>query len=601
MKKMKNKPGDIQSTIMVAFSVISTLIMVCMGVMVYWRFSSITQQNIVDNNRKIMDQTVDSIENYLVNMRQVSDAAYYDVIKENDILEQNDSIHKGLNLLYEANKENLRSIAIYNGYGSLMAAEPVVAQKEEPDVTRQGWFMQAKIRMENIHFSTPHVQNLFDDGTCRYYWVISSSRVVELTNGTDTQLGVLLVDMDYSGISRMMERINMSGKGQYFYLCDGEGNIIYHPHQARIDNGMDTESSVKAASSKEKIYDEYLEKNHRKVMVGAISYTGWRLVCVMPYEIFTNKMADVKQFVLLILLLMAMMLVFVNRMISERISRPIMKLDHSVREYQEGKEEKIAIGGSTEIRHLGQSIQESYRQNSELMKKVIWEQNERRKSEFDVLQSQINPHFLYNTLDSITWMIESGKNEEAAFMITQLAKLFRISLSKGHTVIRIRDELQHAQSYVNIQKVRYKNKFEVVFDIRPDILDDCIVKLVLQPILENAINYGVREMDDCGKILIRGWKEQENIFMQVSDNGMGIPEEEIDLLLKDTNRVHKKGSGVGLVNVNNRLRLLFGEPYGLQIESELDEGTTVTVSIPAIVYSEENRRKFEEHHMPEDS
>ena len=211
------------------------------------------------------------------------------------------------------------------------------------------------------------------------------------------------------------------------------------------------------------------------------------------------------------------------------------------------------------------------------MKKVIWEQNERRKSEFDVLQSQINPHFLYNTLDSITWMIESGKNEEAAFMITQLAKLFRISLSKGHTVIRIRDELQHAQSYVNIQKVRYKNKFEVVFDIRPDILDDCIVKLVLQPILENAINYGVR------------------------DNGMGIPEEEIDLLLKDTNRVHKKGSGVGLVNVNNRLRLLFGEPYGLQIESELDEGTTVTVIIPEIVYSEENCRKFEEHHMPEDS
>lgn len=155
MKKMKNKPGDIQSTIMVAFSVISTLIMVCMGMMVYWRFSGITQQNIVDNNRKIMDQTVDSIENYLVNMRQVSDAAYYDVIKENDIREQNDSIHKGLNLLYEANKENLRSISIYNGYGSLMAAEPVVAQKEEPDVTRQGWFIQATKRMENIHFSTP--------------------------------------------------------------------------------------------------------------------------------------------------------------------------------------------------------------------------------------------------------------------------------------------------------------------------------------------------------------------------------------------------------------------------------------------------------------
>ena len=276
-----------------------------------------------------------------------------------------------------------------------------------------------------------------------------------------------------------------------FCLCDGEGNIIYHPHQARIDNGMNTESSVKAASSKEKIYDEYLGKNHRKVMVGAISYTGWRLVCVMPYEIFTNKMADVKQFVLLILLLMAMMLVFVNRIISVRISRPIMKLDHSVREYQEGKEEKIAIGGSTEIRHLGQSIQESYRQNSELMKKVIWEQNERRKSEFDVLQSQINPHFLYNTLDSITWMIESGKNEEAAFMITQLAKLFRISLSKGHTVIRIRDELQHKFHDTIIQNIRTDIKYNFKLIFIPHFLYINITLRVLQfiPYADNRMSF----------------------------------------------------------------------------------------------------------------
>lgn len=143
-----------------------------------------------------------------------------------------------MNLLYEANKENLRSIAIYNQYGSLLEAEPVVAQKEDPNVTRQDWFIQAMSQMENIHFSTPHVQNLFDDGSYRYYWVISSSRVVELTDGTNTQLGVLLVDMDYSGISRMMERINTTGKGQYFYLCDSNGQIIYHPHQVQLDNGM---------------------------------------------------------------------------------------------------------------------------------------------------------------------------------------------------------------------------------------------------------------------------------------------------------------------------------------------------------------------------
>lgn len=186
-------------------------------------------------------------------------------------------------------------------------------------------------------------------------------------------------------------------------------------------------------------------------------------------------------------------------------------------------------------------------------------------------------------------------------MISQLAKLFRISLSKGHTIIKMNDELQHAQSYTNIQKIRYKNKFEVRFDVEEEIMDCCVVKLILQPILENAINYGVREMDDCGLIIISGKRAGDDILISVTDNGMGIPEKDIDSLLTDTNRVHKKGSGVGLVNVNNRIKILFGEKYGLHIESELDEGTTVTIRIPAIPYTEENRIKYEEHHMPGDN
>lgn len=601
MRKINYKPGNIQTTIMIAFSIISALIILSMGIMMYWRFSDISEENIIENNQKLMEQTAESVENYLINMRQISDAAYYYVIKENDLSGNIDEIHKGMNLLYEANKDKLRSIAVYNKYGSLMAAEPVATQKEEPDVTKQEWFIQAMNRMENIHFSTPHVQNLFDDGTYRYYWVLSASRVVELTNGTESQTGVLLVDMDYSGISRMMEQINASGNGQYYYLCDGNGNIIYHPHQVQLDNGMQSESSVKAAASDEKIYDEYMEGVHRKVIVNSISYTGWKLVGVMPYSIFTTRMADIKQFVLVVSLLMAMMLELINQVVSVRISSPIMKLNNSVNKYEEGKEPHIYIGGSEEIRHLGKSIQESYKQNLSLMKRVVWEQNERRKSELDVLQSQINPHFLYNTLDSITWMIEGEKNEEAAFMITQLAKLFRISLSKGHTIISIRDELQHAQSYMNIQKIRYKNKFEVVFDIDPEILDYCVVKLVLQPILENAINYGIREMDGCGIINICGKKVDDRIILSVLDNGMGIPDDEIGFLLKDTNRIRKRGSGVGLVNVNNRIKILFGGQYGLYIESELDEGTTVYINIPAIEYTEENRKHFEERSMPEEA
>ena len=214
-----------------------------------------------------MDQTVESVEDYLINMRQVSDALYYNIIKESDMSSESDKMHNGMNLLYEANKENLRSIAIYNQYGSLLEAEPVVAQKEDPNVTKQDWFIQAMNQMENIHFSTPHVQNLFDDGTQQYYWVISSSRVVELTDGTNTQLGVLLVDMDYSGISRMMERINTTDSGQYFYLCDSNGQIIYHPHQVQLDNGMKKESSKKAARAKESVYEERINGEHREIAI----------------------------------------------------------------------------------------------------------------------------------------------------------------------------------------------------------------------------------------------------------------------------------------------------------------------------------------------
>lgn len=598
-KQFSYKPGNIQTTLMIAFSVVSAAIMLCMGSVMYSRFSSLSKKEILESNQKLMDQTVESVEDYLISMRQISDALYYDIIKESDISSESDKIHNGMNLLYEANKENLRSIAIYNKSGSLMEAEPVVAQKEDPNVTKQDWFIQAMNQMENIHFSTPHVQNLFDDGSYQYYWVISSSRAVELTDGENTELGVLLVDMDYSGIARMMNRINATGSGQYFYLCDRNGQIIYHPHQVQLDNGMEKESSKRAARSTKNIYEERMNGEHREIVVDTIGYTGWKLVCVMPYSIFASKMLDVKQFVLILILLMAMMLTLINRLISVRISRPIMKLNNSVTEYEEGKESEIYIGGSREIRHLGKSIRNSYKQNTALMQKVVWEQNERRKSELEVLQSQINPHFLYNTLDSITWMIEGERNDDAVFMISQLARLFRISLSKGHTIISIKDELQHAQSYMNIQQVRYKNKFNVVFDIEPDILECCIVKLILQPILENAINYGVREMDDCGEIIVRGIKEGEEILLSVTDNGMGIPEDEVEFLLTDTERVHKKGSGVGLVNVNNRIKILFGEKYGLHIESELDEGTTVSIRIPAIIYSEENRKRFENTSLPD--
>ena len=171
-------------------------------------------------------------------------------------------------------------------------------------------------------------------------------------------------------------------------------------------------------------------------------------------------------------------------------------------------------------------------------------------------------------------------------MITQLASLFRISLSRGKTIIPIADELQHAENYMNIQKTRFKNSFTVSFEIDEEIKEYSIVKLVVQPILENAVYYGVKDMDDEGMITVRGHLEDNDIYIEVSDNGFGMQQEMADQLLVDDNRVHKQGSGVGLINVHRRLQLRYGQQYGLIIVTEPDEGMKVTIHIPAIIYKE---------------
>ena len=158
---------------MIAFSLTSIAIMLILGIGIYIRFSAVSRREIIQSTRKLIEQTGENLEDYLVSMRQISDAVYYNVIKENDLSSPENGIRQGMNLLYEANRSRLRSIAIYNHYGSLMAAEPVALQKEDPDVTRQGWYEKAVADTANMHFSTPHIQNLFDDGTRQYYWVIS--------------------------------------------------------------------------------------------------------------------------------------------------------------------------------------------------------------------------------------------------------------------------------------------------------------------------------------------------------------------------------------------------------------------------------------------
>lgn len=579
-------------TISVSFTVLSVCCMCFLGVMLYQQFTRKAENLTIENSRQLLNQTTINLEDYLRNMRRISDAMYYTVIKNTDI--GSESLDDSMTLLYEANKDKLVSIACYTNDGNLTAAAPIATEKRDVDIKSQKWFQDAAGELENFHFSTPHVQNLFDDPSFRYYWVISLSRTVELTRNGTSMLGVLLVDMNYSSIEQLLEKANTDTSGEYVYLMAPDGEIIYHPKQNLIHMGLYQENNDRTAQYEDTTVKENFRGEKRLVTVKTISYTGWKLVSVVPMKSFSVGMTGMRNLVVLLVALTVLAAVLLNQMVFARISKPLRRLNDSVKEWESGNmNPDIYAGGSMEVEHLGKTLRSTVAQIQQLMDDIVVEQEEKRKSELDALQSQINPHFLYNTLDSIVWMITGERYDDAVFMITQLASLFRISLSKGKTVIRIEEEVKHAQNYMNIQKIRYKNSFEVDFQIDEDIRDGCIVKLVLQPLLENAIYYGMEFMDGEGEIHVRGYRKDDDIYLEVEDNGLGMPEEEAAELLNGKERPHKHGSGVGLINVHSRLKLRFGEEYGLIIHSCPDEGMMIQIHIPYIPYTTEAQKILE--------
>ena len=586
------KTRSMQMTISISFTILSVCCMCLLGVMLYQQFTRKAENLTVENSRQLLNQTTINLEDYLRNMRRISDAMYYTVIKNTDI--GSESLEDSMNLLYEANKDKLVSVACYTNDGKLTEASPIATEKPGVDVKSQKWFQDAAGELENFHFSTPHVQNLFDDPSYRYYWVVSLSRTVELTRNGNSMLGVLLVDMNYSSIEQLLEKANTDTSGEYVYLMAPDGEIIYHPKQNLIHMGLYEENNTEAAGYEDTTVKENFHGEKRLVTVKTISYTGWKLISVVPMKSFSMGMTGMRNLVVLLVALTVRAVVILNQMVSARISKPLRRLNDSVKEWEAGNmNPDIYIGGSMEVEHLGKTLRSTVAQIRQLMDDIVVEQEEKRKSELDALQSQINPHFLYNTLDSIVWMITGERYDDAVFMITQLASLFRISLSKGKTVIKIEDEVKHARNYMNIQKIRYKNSFEVDFQIEEDILDGCIVKLVLQPLLENAIYYGMEFMDGEGEIHVRGYRKDKDVYLEVEDNGLGMPEEEAAELLNGKERPHKHGSGVGLVNVHSRLKLRFGEAYGLVIHSCPDEGMMVQIHIPYIPYTVETQKFLE--------
>lgn len=577
--------ASIRYIIFIYFTLTALAASVFIGISLYTRLSGQMADTIQEENQILINQINRSMDSYLQTIMKLSDSLYYGVIKNADL--SDGSIGSEITLLYDNNKDNIENIALLSKNGQMLESVPAARLKSNVDVIDENWFKNALLKTENLHFSTPHVQTIFDGSESQYRWVISMSRAVEITNGPYTDQGVLLIDIRYNSLERLFDGVNL-GNGGYAYLISSDGEIIYHPKAQLIDSGIVKENNQESAGLKDGNYEEVFDGEKRIVSVKTVGYTGWKIVGVTPLDGMSLNNIKTKLLMVFIIAFVLFILSIINSYISTRITDPIKELEKAVNEIEQGNlEVEVRSAGSYEIQHLGTSIQSMARRIRKLMNDIVAEHESKRRSEFDTLQSQINPHFLYNTLDIIVWMIENEKQSEAVKVVTALARFFRISLSKGKSIIPVKDELEHVRNYLMIQHMRYKNKFTYDIEADEDVLELASLKLMLQPLVENAIYHGMEFMDGDGEILVRAWRREDDLYMSVSDNGLGMTQEQVERLFQAADHTSSgRGSGIGVKNVNERIKLYFGTGYGLEILSEPDEGTTVTAHLPAIPYQE---------------
>lgn len=586
---------NIRNSIFLYYSITALLAIVVIGVSFYTRLADSFSQAIIEENSGLVNQLNQSVGAYIKNIMNLSNSLSYGVIKNTDL--EHEEIGDEFYLLYDNNKDFIEDISLFSGSGELLEVFPASRMKTGYEPTNKDWFTKPLRYPDRMHFSELEVQNLFSYEDNKYSWVVKFSRAVEVTQNGKSDYGVLLIDLSYAGLEKVIDNVRLGNNG-YVYLIDSSGDIIWHPRGNMINTTRFRENNLVHSTHSDGVYEEKFEGNKRTVIVRTVGYTGWKIIGVTPQVGISLNSIKTRWFMIFAFSIMVFIFSIINAYISAWITEPIQELEKSVNTIENGDlDAKVYIGGSYEIEHLGRSIDDMRGRIRGLMEDLDAEHELKRQKEFEVLQEQINPHFLYNTLESVIWMISSENQEKAVKMVAALAKFFRIGLSAGVTEVTVEKELEHVERYLEIQRMRSKIDFH--YEIRAEedlpISEIYSLKIILQPIVENAIKYGMEYMYGDGILEISVRRDENDIVYTIKDNGPGMTQDKIDKLLElSTKRVVSKGgSGIGVKNVNERIKHFYGDRFGLSIFSELDEGTEVQVRIP-LKYVEKGRDKKEE-------
>lgn len=580
----------IQSTMMVSFTVLMVIAVVTFMIIAVHYTNNSIYENSVDYTTQIIKQVNYDIDSYMEFLGNIS----YIVSRSGDV---SNYLFNEKQSEQEKEMERERIVAqfetimdsrsdIYNIGAVANNRRAILNDGEDKftdyiDIYDQGWYKEAMKKKGGMAISSSHVQNAIEDS---YKWVITLSKALVNYN-TGQNEGVFFVDLNYRSISELCSNNKIGNKG-YIFILDDEGKIVYHPKQQLLYGGLIHENISEIMLSEE----EHFVSGDNLYTLSKSQKTGWTVVGVVnTEELFkNNKKAESMYLIVSIVLLIGVLLI--SSVIAKEITKPIRQLRDSMSMVEEGEFEKanVSITTQNEIGSLANSFNVMTERIHTLMEQNIYEQTQKRKNEMKALQAQINPHFLYNTLDSIIWMSEAGRNEEVVLMTSALARLLRQSISNDREQVTISEEVDYVKSYLTIQKMRYKDKLEYSIDVSPEISKVKIIKFALQPLVENAIYHGLKYKETKGNLILKGYKEGEKACIIIEDDGAGIPPE-IKAHIFEEQKREKGRKGVGAPNVQKRIQLYYGPEYGLTYKDREGGGTVVIVTVPLMSRPDEER------------
>ena len=562
MKRKYHAPRTAPLIVVLVMAVAAVTLLVCVGTFLQ-SYRAAVVQSARTSSAQAVSQVVGTVSNYVQNL----EGTINDVMAEMDTPEESRDAY--LNAWLNARSEVV-AVTTYDSEGNLQdcwalehTPRSEILKNLSFNLSMAQWYTEGYI-------SSPHVESIFEG---YYPWVVTVVR--PMPQGSSASW--VAVDVRFSGLGASINGVGIGQHG-YCYLMDEHGNMVYHPQQQLLYAGIKSEEVARLANLADGTYVE----DTVIYSLQDVPDSNWRVVGVSYIDETVNE--SFWQMVRIALATSAMILaaaLLAGWIISRLLSRPLQQLETAMEQFEQDADGFTyePVAGTREVQELSDSFGHMVGRIQKLMTTVREEEIDLRKTELKALQAQINPHFLYNTLDSIAWMCERGKHADAVKMVHALARLFRISIGRGHELIPIEKELQHAESYLLIQKFRYKNQFTYHFTVDESCLHCLCNKITLQPIIENSITHGLDLLVDSGHIEIEVCADGKDILFKVTDDGIGMSQEQVAELLKNE---PSDRTGIGIKNVNDRLRIYFGPQYGMSIDSVPDEGTTVTIRMPRV-------------------